>query len=65
MVTGFDVALSLLKKPEAVFDYAFLPEPLAEFLGQVFVTTEQAVVEERGAGNGIPSCLCKALVDGA
>ena len=40
VVTSFDIAFSLLKKPEAVFDYAFLPEPLAEFLGQFIVTTE-------------------------
>ena len=65
MVASLDIAFSLLKKPEAVFDYAFLSEPLAEFLGQFVVTTEQAVVEERGACNGIPSGLCEALVDGA
>tara|TARA_B100000927_G_scaffold282031_1_gene268244 strand:- start:969 stop:1199 length:231 start_codon:yes stop_codon:yes gene_type:complete len=65
VVTGFDVALSLLKKPEAVLDYAFLPEPLAKLLGKIVVAREFAVIEERGAGKGIPSCLCDTLIDGA
>ena len=45
MVTSLDVAFSLLKKTESVFDYAFLPEPVAEFLGKCVVTTEQAVIK--------------------
>ena len=65
MVTSLDVAFSLLKKTESVFDYAFLPEPVAEFLGKFVVTTEHAVIEERGAGNGIPSGFCDTLVDRA
>ena len=45
MVTGFDVALSLLKKPEAVLDYAFLPEPLAKLLGKIVVARNFSVIE--------------------
>jgi hypothetical protein len=45
VVAGFDVALSLFKKSEAIFNDAFLPELLAEFPGKIVIATEYTVVE--------------------
>ena len=65
MVARFDVALSLFKKSEAIFNDAFLPELLAELPGKVVIAAEYTVVKEGGSGDGISSCFRDALVDGA
>ena len=45
VVTSLDVSFSLLKKTEAVFDYAFLPERLAKLLGKIVVARNFSVIE--------------------